>query len=59
MARNIAISRVRCATVIENVLLMMNAPTNTATMAKTSEIVLNWEKSSPSAAWFSAISVAR
>ena len=31
IARSIAISLVRWATVIENVLLMMNAPTNTAT----------------------------
>ena len=39
IARSIAISRVRWATVIENVLLMMNAPTNTATKAKTTMIV--------------------
>ena len=39
IARSSAISRVRCATMIENVLKMMNAPTNSAMNAKTSSAV--------------------
>ena len=45
-ARSRASSRVRCATMIENVLKMMNEPTNSATNAKTSSAVL--KKPSPS-----------
>ena len=40
MVRSSANSLVRCATVIENVLKMMNAPTNTAIPANTSSSVL-------------------
>ena len=39
IARSSASSRVRCATMIENVLKMMNAPTNSAMNAKTSSAV--------------------
>src|ERR671910_2922592 len=58
IARSIAISRVLWATVIENVLLMMNAPTNTATTAKTSEIVSNSARLAAIDSWLSATSVA-
>ena len=47
IARSSAISRVRCATMIENVLKMMNAPTNSAMNAKTSRAV----RKKPSASW--------
>ena len=43
---------------IENVLLMMNAPTNTATKAKISMIVPKPAKSAASAAWFWSTSAA-
>ena len=39
-ARSRPFSRVRCATVIENVLKIMNAPTSSATTAKISRKVL-------------------
>ena len=42
---------------MENVLLMMNAPTNTATTAKTTKIVAMPASSSAIDAWSSAISV--
>ena len=49
IARSIAISVVRCDTMIENVLLMMNAPTNMAMPAKISMNTLNAVMSSCSA----------
>ena len=58
IARSIAISRVRWATVMANVLLMMNAPTSTATKAKTTMIVAMPARSSAIDAWSSAISAA-
>ena len=55
IARSIAMSRVRWATVIENVLLMMKAPTKTATNANTSMITVNGLMSAATAAWSCSI----
>ena len=51
-------SRVRWATVIEKVLLMMKAPTKTATKANTSMITVNGLMSFATAAWSSSMRVA-
>jgi hypothetical protein len=58
MALSSAISRVRWATVMEKVLLMMNAPTNMATSAKINRMVVKAAKLAASDAWFSAINAA-
>ena len=57
-ARSRAISLVRCDTMIEKVLLMMNAPTNTAMRAKIVRNVPNWLMSFFSRSWCSLVSVA-
>ena len=54
-ARRSANSRSRCATTIENVLKMMNVPTNSAIRAKTSSATLkNWSAFLMSL-WFSFV----
>jgi hypothetical protein len=58
MARSSAFSRVRWATVMENVLKMMNPPTSTATRANTSMNVLKNDRPSRIASWFSSVTVA-
>ncbi len=55
-ARSMASCWVRWATVIENVLLMRNAPTSIATTAKTSRNTLNGPKASANRARSSALS---
>ncbi len=56
IARNIAISLDRWATVMEKVLLMMKAPTKIAIPAKISRKILKGPNSLAKAAWSSAIS---
>jgi hypothetical protein len=50
MARIRASSRVRCATMIENVLTIRNTPTNSATAAKPSRMLLKKPRNSLSPA---------
>ncbi len=57
-ARNSASSRVRCATMIENVLKMMNAPTNRATNANTRNAVRRNPRPVATWSWVSEITVA-
>ena len=57
MVRSTPNSRLRCATVIENVLKIVKAPTNSATKANTSSAVLRKLRSSAvSWDWASAFS---
>ena len=58
IARSSAFSRVRWATVMKNVLKMMNPPTNRATRANTSMKVLKNDRPSRMASWFSSVTVA-
>ena len=55
MARSSASSRLRCATMIENVLKMMNEPTSSATTPKISRNVLKNDRLSFRLLWLSSV----